>query len=280
VAAHVAHALSVAGVSTQLIATLGSSEEPKRIAALFKELELLGVQATSCGAHAITDALEFIDGKIFFGQMNGLLSLDWQTLNEAVGRESLERFWGSSDLVALVNWTMTPHLTEIWEALASFQRQPKWLLVDLAEPAKRSDQEVRAALDQLHKMPSRVVLSLNERESARVHQVLTGRESDQLPPGKRLEEIQKSLSLEALIYHRRDRAIWVGGDTLELHLEPHPEPKVLTGAGDHFNAGLILGILAGMPPEAVLATAATLARLYVISGEEVSMEKLQKELQQ
>jgi hypothetical protein len=69
----------------------------------------------SLGDPGHTDALEFGDGKLMLGKLEPLKNITWQRLVERLGMDELTRLLTQSSLVALVNWTMVPAMSAIWE---------------------------------------------------------------------------------------------------------------------------------------------------------------------
>lgn len=273
-AALLASALAPLVSEVQLIATLGSAKAPNQLAAAFEVLRHAGVSTHSCGEHAVTDALEFADGKVFLGQMNGLLALTWQGLIDQLGENGLRSFWTDHEVVCLTNWTMTPHMTSIWRGLQELGPGPSWLLVDLAEPSKRSDAELEEALRVLQQMPCKVLLGLNDRESTRVASVLGLERGVEQGPDVRLRFIQGQLGLEACVLHRKDLAIWCGQQETQLQIPVIASPRTLTGAGDHFNAGIVLGLLHYLSPLACLCLGHAVAAHWIQEAKEMTRDRL------
>jgi hypothetical protein len=262
-----AGALGALGIPTTLLANLSNNHEDLQIAEPFLPLLQKGVKLWSYGQFAVTDALEFVDGKLFFGQMAGLLQLRWEQLQDRIGQQALLQFW-KSPIVCLTNWTMIPFSNEVWKGFSSFGEGPKWVFVDLAEPAKRSDQDLQEALTILQGMPAKVVLGLNERESLRVASL--SKAPPELDLGERLEMIQRVWGLEAVVLHTRDRAIWQGQEQQVLQWQPFAQPRTLTGAGDHFNAGLVAALSRGCDPRLCLLAGVAVAQFWIQHGEDLS----------
>ena len=169
---------------------------------------------------------------------------------------------------------MTPHMTSIWRGLQELGSGPRWLLVDLAEPSKRSDAELREALEVLQQMRCKVLLGLNDRESARVAAVLGVGGGAQQGPDVRMRLIQGKLGLEACVLHRKDLAIWCGQQERELRIPLIASPRTLTGAGDHFNAGIVLGLLHHLSPLACLCLGHAVAAHWIQEAKEISRDQL------
>ena len=64
-----------------------------------------------------TDALEFEDGKIMLGKHTSLKDVNWSNIETRFGRDPFAAKFQSCDLIAFVDWTMIPYMSEIWEPL-------------------------------------------------------------------------------------------------------------------------------------------------------------------
>ena len=64
-----------------------------------------------------TDALEFDDGKLMFGKLTTMGDVNWDNLLARVGKERLFSLLATSQLIAFVNWTMLPHMSQIWDSM-------------------------------------------------------------------------------------------------------------------------------------------------------------------
>jgi hypothetical protein len=64
-----------------------------------------------------TDALEFEDGKVMMSRTVQLNEITWTNIQARFGRERFAERLASSDLIAFVNWTMIPYMSDLWEAL-------------------------------------------------------------------------------------------------------------------------------------------------------------------
>jgi hypothetical protein len=270
-----AAALGSLGMKTALLANLSNHDGAPSIADPFLALKERGIALQSYGQFAETDALEFLDGKIFFGQMNGLLRVDWPTLLQQIGEIELRQFWAAR-IVCLTNWTMIPGSNDIWRGFSSFREGPEWVFVDLAEPAKRSDRDLEDAIAILQQMPAKIALGLNDRESQRLALVTNGAQI--ADPCQRLHAIRLATGLDAVIYHSRDLAIWHGEEEHVLRWEPIAQPLILTGAGDHFNAGLVAALGLGCPPRLCLLAATALAQLWIQTGIDCTREQFADQL--
>ncbi|HAB17343.1 MAG TPA: hypothetical protein DCE44_12940, partial [Verrucomicrobiales bacterium] len=79
----------------------------------------------------LTDALEFEDGKLMVGKHYMLKHISWENIIARYGREKFSHQVASASLVAFVNWTMLPFMSDIWAAIQ------KEVLPHVAGPRRR-----------------------------------------------------------------------------------------------------------------------------------------------
>lgn len=253
------------GSTLHLIGVLGEPE----IVAPFRPLADLCKEVYSLGNPSTTDAVEFKDGKILLGKTESVLKLDTELLLKKVGKENLVRLLDSCTLLAMTNWTMCPHLTEIWNYLVEevfphlSKEKTRWLFIDLADPLKRSKQDLKHALEVLKKFQPtfKVVLGLNASEAMQVLALYDLKE-DSLEKGAR--QIQQQTGLDQIVLHTKWETAAASKDDQALVKVPFCEtPKKLTGAGDTFNAGYMWGTAHGFTLQEALHTAIASSGHYI-----------------
>ena len=240
----------------------------------------------SIGPAAQTTAVECNDGKIMLGQMRCLDDITYDRICGIMGETAFHAELQSASLVALVNWTMIPNMTSIFTALTS-QVLPKLppapariYFFDLADPEKRSVDDLRAALAAIAKFQpfGRVTLGLNLKEAQQVAPALgCGNVSEEEASLRAAATaIRAKLQIDTVVIHPRESAAsatangswWVPGPYTT-------QPRITTGAGDHFNAGYTTGQLLGLEPEACLAIGVCSSGHYVRTGESPSLATLE-----
>ena len=255
---------------------------------VFKVMEE-DVTLYSFATNGHTDALEFDDGKLMLGKMQSLNDVTYENLLSAIKEEELVRLLSETDLLANVNWSMLPLLTELWEKLIKNilpqlpdREQKPFFFVDLADPEKREDKEIIEALEMLKEFKSKfkVVLGLNKKEAYDVANVLD------LFDGPSLEHMQVSLedlnialqqhlAIDYVVIHPVDRSCVVCNGAFYMEEGPYiSKPKLSTGAGDNFNAGFMLGLLLGLTPDQALLTGMSTSGFYVRNARSPKFEEL------
>src|SRR5437667_6950341 len=126
-----------------------------------------------------TDALEFEDGKIMLGKHQSLRQMNWENIRARFGAEKFRAKFTSADLVGFVNWTMLTGMSAIWAAVLkeicpSLKGPPRKLFIDLADPEKRTSEDILRALELISAFQKHfdVTLGLNEKEGYEIGQNL------------------------------------------------------------------------------------------------------------
>lgn len=231
-----------------------------------------------------TDALEFEDGKIMLGKHQSLKQMTWDNIKARFGLEKFSQKFAGADLVGFLNWTMLPHLSEIWSAILKdvcpkLQGPRRKMFVDLCDPEKRTNEDILGALELIAQFQKYVdvILGLNEKESLEIGKNLGLNIDNHSPEGlqKLCREIHLRVRVDTIIIHPTAFALASGPDGLATVTGPFaPKPKITTGAGDHFNSGFCLGKLLGLPTAQCLLTGVTTSGFYVRTAQSPSVNDL------
>jgi sugar/nucleoside kinase (ribokinase family) len=230
-----------------------------------------------------TDALEFEDGKLMLGKYRVLAEITWERIVEVMGQEQIEKIVAKAKLIAMTNWTMIAHMVAIWEKLGdAMQKSPmpgRKFFVDLADPEKRTHDDICAAMAALGHLQKRadVILGLNLKESTQIaHAIGAGDFAD---PENSIEEIaakiRAKMNIFCVVVHPRKGAAAATAQHSARFAGPFvQQPKISTGAGDHFNAGFSLGMVLGMTLEESLCTGVACSGYYVRTAQSASGKEL------
>ena len=281
-----ANAMAASGFEVTYIGALGVPE----IDPVFAELaERASVH--SILAHGATDALEFTDGKLLLGKYDHLAGVDYQRICDAIGEARFTEIVARSRFIGAVNWTMLPRLETIWDALtdrvlpavngrdSADGNAPRRIFIDLCDPQKRTESDLKQALASLRRLSAQasVVLGLNLKESTHIAEAMQIEVAADTEAALdvRAERLRAALDLDCVVVHSRraagaattrDKAAFVGPFVRK--------PYLSTGAGDNFNAGFCLGLLADLPLAQALCAGTATSGYYVRQGASPTLAQL------
>ena len=233
---------------------------------------------------ALTDAYEFDDGKLIVGKHATVAEVNPENLMSRVGEDAWFEAWDAAKFVAMVNWTMLPYMTPLWKKMLEFPASStrKTLFFDLADPEKRSSTDILDALQTIAKFQENhdVILGLNEAEAIQVGETLdvstpVGEVTDHKSAPVLADAIRAKLEIGAVVVHPTKFAAAANG--IEAVAVDGPfiaQPKISTGAGDHFNAGFCLGQLIGASLSQSLQMGVGTSGFYVRNAQSPSRAEL------
>ncbi|MDP9173988.1 MAG: PfkB family carbohydrate kinase [Planctomycetota bacterium] len=231
-----------------------------------------------------TDALEFEDGKLMLGKHQSLHDITWDNLIERVGKGKITELYSQAKLIGMVNWTMIPSMSQIWnklreEVLAGLPKQGRRMFIDLADPEKRTRQDIKEALQILARFSEHldVILGLNLKEAIEIADVLglAARGDPEAEVESLARDIRAKLKVACVVVHPRRGAAAATASESGYFAGPFvQQPKISTGAGDHFNAGFALGSVIGLGLEESLCCGVATSGYYVRSAQSPSGKQL------
>lgn len=273
-----ANALAVFGVAVTYIGNLGYPN----IHPVFQELTQRA-HVISIAEPGHTDAIEFEDGKLMLGKITSLNDITWENLVARVGQEQLLRNLQQASLLGLVNWTMIPYLSDIWQHflkdLCPHLTHRPLVFFDLADPAKRLTEDIHTALHLLSRFEHycHVILGVNEKESYELAEVLGIHVKYHTPEAveKIAVEMRAKLGISTVVIHPREYAVAATEHEFARVTGPFtPKPLISTGGGDHFNAGFCLGALLQLPLASCLLTGVATSGFYVRTAQSPAVDQL------
>lgn len=263
-----ANALASIGLDVSYIGNLGYPQIHPVFEAFARQAHVISIAEPG---H--TDALEFDDGKLMLGKIEAVKDINWENLLARIGKEKLQDLFGQSTLVAMVNWTMLPFMSEIWgrlmtDVLPNLPRKNRAMFIDLADPEKRLHTDIEQAMSLVSQFQKQmdVILGLNLKESNEILAVLN------LPAPKdadaaieqSAQAIRAKLNIACVVIHPRHGAAAATAQQSARFSGPFVQkPKISTGAGDHFNAGFCLGRIFGFDLAESLCTGVATSGYYV-----------------
>lgn len=280
-----ANVLVELGVQVKYIGCLGDPIHP-----VFKGFSQK-THAISLGKYGETSAIELSDGKLILGKTQALDSITYDKLLEALSKEQWIQFLSQSKLVSWQNWTMIFNLNDIFRRFL----QEIWPFIDedsericffdLADPAKRTSEDVEVLLSLLPKFRAKahVYLGVNRSEAYYLSRLLKidmpSQGLSQESCRRWIERLKSCLRIDGIIVHCKEGALAAcSGETAFVSSLSPKKFACLTGSGDHFNGGCMSGFLMKLPLEECLLLGHTLAKAYIETGMTPSLEVVQGNL--
>jgi sugar/nucleoside kinase (ribokinase family) len=275
-----ANAQCAQGLQVHYLGALGK----EAIHPVFSEFAQV-TNAVSITDPGITHAAEFSDGKIMLGSMASLDEINYERIVEVMEVDALHKSFAEADLVAMVNWTMIPYLSEVFsdfleKLLPSIpENKERIFFFDLADPEKRSKEDLLEVLDIFSKFEAfgKVILGLNLREAEQVDALLGFAPIENTPDNLQVmaARIRTALKLDTLVIHpTHDAACATPEGTAYVEGPFCDKPKITTGAGDHFNSGFVTARLIGLSPFAALTVAVATSGFYVRTAVSPSLDEI------
>ena len=231
-----------------------------------------------------TDAVEFLDGKVMLVKSVSLNEITWDMIDKRFGRARFIDHFSRSDLTAFVNWTMIPFMSQIWEALLkeacpNLGNRRQKIFFDLADPAKRPEDDIARALELISHFERYfdTILGVNEKECMEIAHALGLKAKSHSPEAlsELALEIHRKLRINTLVVHPVTYALAVSNGTVDLvHGPVITKPTITTGAGDHFNSGFCLGKLLGLDNAVSLLCGVSTSGYYVKTGQSPEIKDL------
>ncbi len=280
-APNMARAIEHLGSQVILVAAMGKPDIKPLFTEFSDKVKLISIQN-----HGTTVCLEFDDGKVMTTDFGSINSLTWDKILDTVPRDEFIDLIEDSDAVGCGHWALVPNMNNFWEKMIQeifpsvSDTKSKYFMVDIADISKRSDKDILKMLNLLHGvetfMPT--ILSMNDRETIEVSKVLSRNSNtyggkslqaiyertDFYDIGTRMNEL---LDLSYITSHdphfttittRKDH-FWVT-EGFTAH------PNYTTAAGDHYNAGLLLGLICGLAPYEALVLGNAVTAVFVRTG--------------
>jgi len=269
---HLSRAYQTLGFEPTLVGMCG---EPVR--EIF-EREFEACTLYSLGDPGITDAIEFDDGKLMLMENGGAATLDWEAITSRVGVETLVDELEGAKLLGIGYWAVMPGMAGILDGLREtvfpeLTDPPEHVLLDPANIRELDPEILEAIVSATRRLADEVevTVSANRYETKELAAVLGAHTSDDLVADARVAF--DSLDVARFVGHSVDESVVVSDDgTTSVSVAPVESPELTTSAGDHFNAGLSLGLVEGVPEEAAVVLGNALAREFVRTGETPSYD--------
>lgn len=272
----VANALATLGCQTICVGAMGIPE----IRPVFREMSR-NCTLISVSEPGYCSALEFEDGKLMLATNSTIDGLDYEKLISGISEDRLIRYFCSCDAVTFLNWGELLCSNDIWGKILT-EIMPKCefpekkiMLVDFSDFSKRSDSEVMKMKEILRGFAQyfNITVSLNENELELFFSKLD------FPNENTYEDkiiaLSRWFTCENFVVHLLDSSCYVKDKKVyTVDKKVVKKPKIITGGGDNFNAGLLAGLLLGFDIYEAIRLGSAMSCLYVENGKEVELKQL------
>ncbi|WP_224450397.1 hypothetical protein [Haloprofundus salilacus] len=260
---HLGRAMEQLGCKPTLIGTFGNPPV-ETFTREYERADLLSV-----GHHATTDAVEFNDGKILLSDSGILASLDWDTICNEVGLNTLASRIDRTQVLGIGYWATVLQIPTILEGLRTelwprLRDPPERIIFDPADIRRLSKPTLESGLEAIERLNETVpiTVSSNRVETLRIADLFD--DADELSLTDAAQTAREGLNVSKFVVHTVHEAISITADGIDRVEIPHvEEPTLTTSAGDHFNAGLVLGRIAGLNDGAQLIAGSAVAGYFV-----------------
>lgn len=294
-----ASALSRLGMSVTYVGAVAKDNITSEIHPTFTPLAQRCETVFPICEPSTTDCLEFDDGKLMFNNTANVQDVTWSSIVERIGLERMMELTQQSALLGIVNWSLLGGVPSIWDGLRrevfpniSKREGGRRIFIDLSDPAKRTDSDIRDALEVITSLDNidnvHVTLGLNLSESQRIAQAAgigAYPSHDLATLGESLTfaaaAIRESLNIDTVVIHPREGAAAANAQGQQAWFEGPftAHPKLSTGAGDHFNGGFAFAQVHGLTLEECLACGTAVSGAYVRDAQSPDMSRLIEFLQ-
>lgn len=235
----------------------------------------------SLGDPGETHAVEFDDGKCMLVEPGSYLRLDWETLTETVTVDELAARVDGTELLGIGYWTVIPRLPSILSGLRedlwpTLSDPPERVLFDPGDIRQLTADEIGAGVEPLDGLATvaDVTLSANRVETLALADRLTAEDPDRTF-AEAAAVVYDSLNVSRFVGHNVDCSLSISDAGAARVAVPRvEEPALTTSAGDHFNAGLALGLLQGLDEAAALTLGNAVASRFVRTGSPPSFDEI------
>lgn len=236
-----------------------------------------------------TIGLEFNDGKIMLSDIDEILNINWSLIHERVGLDYLVKKFNLCDLIGMGYWATILQFEDIlnhiiMDIIPSVKDiREKLLFLDLADVKRRTKKDLISFLKFMPKIEEKIPLlvSLNDQEAKDI--LLALNEINFLSTKKKdLNDltdagiyINETLNISYLVIHSphfatittKNKHFWITEGFTS-------KPRYTTSAGDHFNAGSVLGLACNLTPAEALVMGNALTAIFVRTGKSPNFEQL------
>lgn len=273
----VANALGNLGCNVTCVGAFGFPE----INSVFKKMSD-NCQMNSVAESGCCSALEFEDGKLMLSVNKGIDTLDYKKLTSIFSEEELVNAINKSDAIAFLNWGELFYSNNIWSNILEKVipkcelNRKRIMLVDFSDFSGKSKKEVEEMIEILNHYAEyfEITVSVNKNEMDLFIAKLEEEKKDS-DFNTKVMTLAKKIKCKNFVAHLLEFSCYVKDSVVyTVEKDVIKNPKIITGGGDNFNAGLLLGLLMGMDIEKAIHMGSALSCMYVREGKSIKFNEL------
>lgn len=273
----VANALGNLGCNVTCVGAFGFPE----INSVFEQMSD-NCQMNSVAEPGHCSALEFEDGKLMLSVNEGIDTLDYKKMISIFTEDKLIKAIDKSDAIAFLNWGELYHSNNIWSNILENiipkceLTRKKIMLVDFSDFSGKSKADVEEMLEILKRYAEyfEITVSVNKNEMDLLIDKLQKGEKN-MDLNTKVMTLAKKIECKNFVVHLLEFSCYVKDNVVyTVKKDVIKNPKIITGGGDNFNAGLLLGLLMGMDIEKAIYIGSALSCLYVQEGKSIKFNEL------
>ena len=217
-------------------------------------------------------AIEFESGKLMLANSKPVHDINYKFLSDKMPK--LSSLYDNANIWCYLNWSEVPGLTDILKGLLenifpNMQKKPRIAIFDLADFTMCDKNKLFEALEVMASFNkyAETLLTLNENEAGLL-----------LKNGETLIELYKRLGFDNLIVRKNKTAYAISkNESIEINTKYVEKPKLMTGAGDNFNAGITAALAMDGCLKYALTLGTFVSSFYIANGYSPSFNEILEE---
>ena len=228
-------------------------------------------------------AIEFETGKLMLGDSKPVQGIDFEFLSSKVPVQELCTLHDGADLWCYLNWSEVTGLTDVLrgilgDVLPNVAKRHRVAMFDLADFTLRSDSDLQDGITVMAEFGkyAETLITLNENEAGLMLKIFGIPVTSE--PEDAFSKLWERLGFNSLVVRKNRIAYALNKDGFtSINTKYVEKPKLMTGAGDNFNAGIAAALVVGGCFSRALRLGTTVSSFYIANGYSPSFDEILKD---
>ena len=228
-------------------------------------------------------AIEFETGKLMLGDSKPVQGIDFEFLSSKVPEQELCSLHDGADLWCYLNWSELMGLTDVLRGilgivLPNVEKRHRIAMFDLADFTSRCESDLQSGIAVMAEFGkyAETLITLNENEAGLMLKMFNIPETQEMEDS--LSKLWERLGFNSLVVRKNRIAYAINKDGFtSINTKYVEKPKLMTGAGDNFNAGIAAALVVGGNFSRALELGTTVSSFYIANGYSPSFDEIMKE---